>query len=98
VCEALPTLGETCDYDGCAGAYFCDAGVCAPQQATGPCTDDRACTSTAYCDRTTSRCAPKKADGQACVYENECTGGDCNNGTCGPIIPVDAATCAGLFD
>lgn len=98
VCETLPTLGETCDYDGCVSPYFCDAGVCAPQHATGPCTDARACTSTAFCDFNTSQCMPKKADGQTCTTDGECTGGNCNDGTCGPVVPVNAAFCAGLLD
>ena len=103
-CTPLPTLGQPCDVEnGCATGAYCNGSVCVAQQSSGPCTVDAACTAESYCSFNTTApqpggCLPKKADGSPCGSQLECQANHCQNGVCGPRLPVSAGLCAGLLD
>jgi hypothetical protein len=104
-CTPLPILGQPCDVEnGCATGAYCNGSVCVAEQSSGPCTVSAACTAESHCTFTTNptgtsgSCLPKKADGSPCGSQLECQGDHCQNGLCGPRLPVSASLCAGLLD
>ena len=83
-CKRILADGEACTFsDRCLESSTCSEGKCTPKAAVGaPCTGFGSCAKGGYCDTNTSVCAAQKADGAACEFSEECTGGSCNNGTC----------------
>lgn len=100
VCEALPAVGEPCGgvYSLCAAGARCEDARCAPVAATGPCEYDRDCSATAYCDWEARQCSARKANGQTCEYDDECTGGQCEGDRCRTFSVANPSSCAGLLD
>ena len=80
------TPGKTCNGTGmcvAAGtAMDCGQNACTTTGCTTACKVDTECGTTAYCDKTTSKCTSKKGNGTACGVGNECTSGACVEGLC----------------
>jgi MYXO-CTERM domain-containing protein len=82
-CSGSTISGNSCDGSGtCStvpqscGAYLCSGNVCATD-----CSNDAGCTAASYCTQG-GTCAPKKAQGEACSDERECSSGYCVDDTC----------------
>ncbi len=95
VCEAVPTIGQPCDFY-CESAGHCEAGTCLADTARGLCQNDSDCLASSYCDYDEMRCTPLKANGEPCVDGNECLGGECENDRCRDFTSVSVESCAGL--
>jgi hypothetical protein len=74
----------------------CAAAFEAKVQRGGNCTDHGECVD-GYCegavDPMPGKCAAKKADGQACADDEECTGGACTMDKCGKPVPGTGGLC-----
>ncbi len=58
---------------GCRYGLICQSGKCTRPPTTGPCSDDFFFTcDSAYCDKNSNTCKPRKADGASCVSDDEC--------------------------
>jgi len=83
LCVTPHPNGEDCT-DGvpCAEGFYCDdygTGTCVPPHAaTEDCADYIPCVDGYYCDDTDYTCVPQKADGEPCLYSDECLSGDCD--------------------
>lgn len=98
VCAPAPTLGDPCS-NYCAGEAYCNEGTCAPRLASGSCAwNSIACMTTAYCDFSTTQCRPKRGDGLACDFSEQCAGGECYEGTCRVRSLATAALCSGKVE
>ncbi len=97
-CVAASDLGEPCSIlpsaQVCATGKECgfESGVCEPAteyidvQLGEECAEDYSffgICQDSYCDVTgTGTCLPRKADGEACVFPDECEGGACTDQVC----------------
>jgi hypothetical protein len=86
-CVAFGLEGDPClNERECSPLYECNASqVCTLRSTLGDTCDPQAfgCIDRSYCDETTLMCTAPKADGAACMNDEECTG-DCdfNSNTC----------------
>lgn len=83
-CAMRPTAGMPCG-SGCASAFFCQTGVCAPRVAAGSmCTSTTQCQQTLFCDTSapTPVCTARLPGGSACTSSSGCASGQCVPGTC----------------
>ncbi|MBL8720808.1 MAG: hypothetical protein JNL79_32775 [Myxococcales bacterium] len=77
-CSAIPVGEAPRGSRASCAPYFCAAGgACATV-----CAVDTDCTTGNYCDGTTKKCLPKKANGTACGRVGECTSAQCTDGVC----------------
>jgi hypothetical protein len=80
------TPGKACNGTGmCAAAgsaMDCGQNACTTDGCKSACAVDADCGTSAYCDKTTSKCTGKKNNGTACAVGNECTSGACVEGVC----------------
>jgi hypothetical protein len=99
VCVVAPAVGQACAIgDYCEYSGHCKSGTCVADLATGPCTSDGDCLGTSYCDDSAKVCTPRKANGEICSFDRECSGGQCEQGRCRTWSMATPATCAGLLD
>ena len=70
------------------GAVSCDA----VDGCRTPCTVDKDCPSSSYCNLSTTRCAALKIDGAACDKPSECSSGFCADGVCCNSACTDKCT------
>lgn len=90
ICARPPALGESCTSTGVCAEGYCSNGVCSPAGDAGDsCESDAACVQGLFCDATA--CAPKKPDGEACEYSNECQSESCDDGSCSGAAAGDFA-------
>jgi hypothetical protein len=86
VCKLRATAGGTCtSTHGCVDGTYCNNDTCTPQVATGgACTSTYGdeCNSAAHCVDTTKTCEPRRADGESCTTDSECTSDLCSDGVC----------------
>ncbi len=74
---------DTCDAAGACSAndnVACAPYACGASACNTTCVADADCASGNYCNAGT--CAPKQANGGACVMANACQSGFCTDGTC----------------
>jgi len=77
----------------CPGGFVCeDAATCASS-----CSDDAGCRPGWYCEPG-GTCQPKRANGDACVADNQCLANHCDNGFCCPGVGKCCATDANCDD
>ena len=96
VCRPTPLLGQACMGSPCGGDAYCESGACVAKRTSGPCSDwGESCASTAYCDRATWQCHPRKARGESCSGSVECAVGDLCSTTCRRRTMASAESCMG---
>ncbi len=78
--SSIECIDGTCDIPSGASAGSCKAKP-VPLGLGGACTTTIGCQTGLYCDGT--KCTTKKADGQSCGNDNECTAGECVGGAQG---------------
>lgn len=65
-----------------AGTTYCAPYVCSGNACGAQCTSDVNCSSTTYCDTSTSKCVARNAPGTACTAVDQCASGFCVDGVC----------------
>lgn len=84
-CQPRSTAGMPCG-SGCASAFFCQTGVCAPRVAAGGmCTSTTQCQKDLFCDLAatpTPVCTAKAPGGAPCTSSAGCASNQCIPGTC----------------
>jgi hypothetical protein len=85
---------QTCDGSGTCGTQTTDCGAfqCGGSTCLSSCSGDGDCTPDAWCNA--PDCEKKKANGQACSGDNECTSGVCASGTCCNVSCDSPASCS----
>jgi hypothetical protein len=82
-CVVPPGAGQACVLNPpdalCAPGFGCDfdaGSICVARGDAGaPCTSDRGCVATTYCEVSTTTCTPRLAAGASCEDGNECQQG-----------------------
>jgi hypothetical protein len=89
-CVAIGDTGAMCSADpDCVDSDYCDfdttPSVCAARFADGAscASDASACLVTSYCDSSSTTCKPLLPAGTACSGSQQCSSGECVNGSCG---------------
>jgi len=83
-CAMRPTAGQPCG-SGCASAFFCQAGTCAPRVAAGGmCASTTQCQKDLFCDISAGQpvCTARLPGGSACTSSAGCQSGQCVPGQC----------------
>jgi hypothetical protein len=101
-CAAQKSIGAACTADrDCSDGYCPFSGtanrVCTAKLGVGAscASSSQACAAGLYCDfGGTSNCTSLKPDGVSCTSSNECSGGHCQNGQCGPNTTFLSLACA----
>lgn len=97
--EALPGLGEACDFDAtdwCAQGSYChqDSGLCVPYEPAGASCADQAvawamCGPQAYCRAEDEICVLRGQSDAPCSEFYDCASGICReDDTCAPLAPT----------
>jgi hypothetical protein len=96
LCTPTPLLGQACMGSPCRGEAYCESGACVPKRTSGPCSDwGETCASTAYCDRETWQCQPRKALGETCSGSVQCASSDRCSMTCRRVTVASPSACMG---
>ena len=103
ICAAVPAIGQACAFGQyCGKDAHCKNGLCADDQATGPCQSSDDCLAPSYCDysadASSGQCAPLKANGATCRMASECAGGQCLSFVCRTWSVATPEVCAGLLN
>jgi hypothetical protein len=98
VCTRLAPRGEACDGDqSCEAGLYCnfESSVCEDLLGEGDACVFSGCAEDLYCKNDV--CVPKLSLGSPCmIFQDECAGGTCDNGTCVEAGSLDDLADVGL--